>query len=246
MQNEVEGIVINYREYREHDAMLHVLCKEYGIVHIIARGIQKVKSKNAPACQLFTHVRMQVPLQETKSLHTLRSAEIMESYRFIREDLLKQSIAAYFCECLDASKFEEDVFALLKTCMDILQETTHPLRVLCLFQAIMNRMHGIEPYVDGCVRCGKSQAIHAISVADGGFVCQHCYRVEQDTMRNKADLKVFRLLCKAHLEHYDILKSYPDFTFTNFEDLYSFFHEYAGISLKSVKFLKSIVAMENL
>ena len=151
-----------YQEYREHDAILHVLCRKRGIVHVNARGIQKVKSKNAPACQLFTHVRMQLPLQETRSIYTLRSAEIIEGYRHIREDLLKQSIAAYVCECIDASKFEEDVFEVVQTVLDILQETTHPIRILCLFQAIMNRMHGIEPYVDGCVRCGNQKAIYAI------------------------------------------------------------------------------------
>lgn len=67
--------------------------------------------------------------------------------------------------------------------------------------------------------------------------------MEQDAMRSKEDLKVFRLLCKAHMEHYDILKSYQAFTYQNFEDLYAFFYEYAGISLKSVKFLKTIIAM---
>ena len=45
------------------------------------------------------------------------------------------------------------------------------------------------------------------------------------------------------LKHYDILKSYQAFTYQNFEDLYAFFYEYAGISLKSVKFLKTIIAM---
>ena len=225
MKDELEGIIIRYQEYREHDAILHVLCRKRGIVHVNARGIQKVKSKNAPACQLFTHVRMQLPLQETRSIYTLRSAEIIEGYRHIREDLLKQSIAAYVCECIDASKFEEDVFEVVQTVLDILQETTHPIRILCLFQAIMNRMHGIEPYVDG------------------GFICHSCYRMEQDAMRSKEDLKVFRLLCKAHMEHYDILKSYQAFTYQNFEDLYAFFYEYAGISLKSVKFLKTIIAM---
>ena len=243
MKDELEGIIIRYQEYREHDAILHVLCRKRGIVHVNARGIQKVKSKNAPACQLFTHVRMQLPLQETRSIYTLRSAEIIEGYRHIREDLLKQSIAAYVCECIDASKFEEDVFEVVQTVLDILQETTHPIRILCLFQAIMNRMHGIEPYVDGCVRCGNQKAIYAISIRDGGFICHSCYSMEQDAMRSKEDLKVFRLLCKAHMEHYDILKSYQAFTYQNFEDLYAFFYEYAGISLKSVKFLKTIIAM---
>ena len=44
MKDELEGIIIRYQEYREHDAILHVLCRKRGIVHVKARGIQKAVS----------------------------------------------------------------------------------------------------------------------------------------------------------------------------------------------------------
>ena len=245
MQNkELEGIVVSFRDYRENDAILHVLCKEFGVINIVARGIQKVKSKNAPACQLFTHVRMQIQYSQTKTLHSLIHAEIIHSYRKIREDLLKQSIASFFCECMDVSHFEDDEFNLLESSLTILEQTNHPMRILCLFQSCMNRLHGIEPYVDGCVRCGSNKNIVALSMLDGGFVCRHCTHLERDEIKTKEELKYFRLLCKAKFEHYDILCQFDDFTFNNFLDLYQFFYEYSGISLKSIKFLKMVANME--
>lgn len=250
MNDEFSGIVIDNKEYREHDAILHVLCEDGNILHIAARGIQKVKSKNAPACQLFTYTRMQLNYRETATMQSLKTAEIIKSYRLIREDLTKQSIASYFCECIDKSGFDVDVYSLLKKSLNILESTSHPLRILCLFQAIMNRMHGIEPFVEGCVRCGNQHNIYAISIQDGGFVCKNCYHLEQDIHRTKsqkktiAQLKCFRLLCKADLSHYEILQTYPDFSYEDFEQLYAFFEDYAGIAVKSIHFLRCLMNME--
>lgn len=245
MNDQVNGIVIRYREYREHDAMLKVLCEDGTIMTIIARGVQKIKSKNAPACQLFTQSRFLLNIHEGSEIQSLRSAEITDSYRSIREDLYRQSVAAYMCECIDQSDFEDDVYPLLKESMDILKHTDQPLRILCLFQSIINRMHGIEPYVDGCVRCGRMDQISAVSVMDGGLVCATCKKSGQDMLKSITQLKKFRLLCKAKLEHYAILKHHAEFCFEDFALLYAFFLEYAGVNVRSYRFLKHLYELED-
>lgn len=244
MNDQLTGIVIGYRDYREQDAMLQILSENGVMYSMIARGIQKIKSKNAPACQLFTKSRFLFNLHETSDLHTLRSAEILDSYRYIREDLYKQSIASYLCDCLLGSAFENNMFELLQTSLEILKTTTHPLRILCLFQAIVNRMHGIEPYVDGCVVCNAQHDIQAISTQRGGLVCKTCYQGTLDVKKTSLELKRFRLLCKAQIEHYEVLVSYRDFTFSDFLSLYEFFAEYAGVRVKSIRFLKHLYSME--
>jgi len=58
-------------------------------------------------------------------------------------------------------------------------------------------------------------------------------------------LKCFRLLCKAEMSHYEILQTYPDFTYEDFEQVYAFFENYAGIALKSIRFLRCLMDMED-
>ena len=125
MQEEVCGILVDVKEYREHDALLKVLCEDGSLLSLSARGVRKVTSKNAPAVQLFTLARLQLNYQQTASIQSLRRAEIINSYRKIREDLVKQSIASYFCECIYRSGFEENVYILLKQSLDILQDAKH-------------------------------------------------------------------------------------------------------------------------
>lgn len=244
MNREVEGIVIYYQEYKENDVILHVVTKDDEKIQCIAKGVQKITSKNASACQLFTYTRLQLFQRGSNSIQTLKSAEIIYGYRHIREDLIKQTIATYMCECIDKSEFVQNMFYLLEKAFAILEITTHPQRILCLFQAVINRMHGIEPFVDGCVRCRRQNHICAISILDGGFVCQSCFRNVSDFKYSKNRLQHFRLLCKAGIENYEILKRIDDFTFEDFFELFDFFQEYAGVSIKSIRFLKSVIQME--
>lgn len=244
MNNDVEGFVVYFREYRENDAILHIITKNDEKIQCIARGIQKINSKNASACQLFTHSRFQLLQKTATGLHTLKSAEIIRGYRHIREDLLKQAIAIYICECVDQSEFTNDMYDLLEKTFTILEKTARPERILSLFQSIINRMNGIEPFVDGCVKCGRQNHICAISIVDGGFICQSCFHSIKDTICSKTHLQYFRLLCKAGIDNYGILKTIDGFTFDDFFELYSFFQEYAGVSIKSIRFLKSIIQIE--
>ena len=243
MIEQIDAIILDSKDYKEKDALLSVLSLKYGILHLVARGIRKINSKNASACLPFTYAKLMVDLKEQRSLHTLQSAVILKSYRKIREDLLKQSIASYFCEMIEKSNFDEDVFSILLEALSCLQDTKNPVSVLCLFQSIMNRMHGIEPFVDGCVRCGGLHNIYALSYRDGGFVCSSCYRQGIDSVQDKERLKKFRILCKAKWEHYEIIKEIP-FDYDDFLHVYTYFEEYAGIGMKSIRFLKTICEME--
>ena len=243
MNDVMEGIVIDVRDYRDHDALLTILRNDGAAVSVSAKGIQKVKSKNAPACQLFTKSRFYLNYKETSSIQSLKTAEIIDSFYRLREDLVKQSIATYFCELLLHSHFDmEEGYELLECSLKILQDEKDPIVILCLFQGIINRMHGIEMQCDGCVRCGTQNQIYAISLKDGGFVCKTCARA-YDKVYPSADLKRFRMLNKAMLMHHSILREQGGFRFDHFEQLYAFFEEYAGISIKSIQFLRILKDM---
>ena len=242
MNKTVEGIVLSTRDYREADAILSVFCKEEGIQSFVARGLRKLASKNAGSTQVFTYARFHVDFHEQKTMHAMRTADIVESYRGIREDLVKQAIASVICECMGKSEWEdgEEGFLVLKQSLDYLQSTTQPYALAALFLSMMNRMQGIEPYVEGCVHCGNTAHITSISIKQGGFICANCERDNQTYAYGKDDLKCFRLVCKAELEHFPILETYQDWTYEHFMMMYRFFEEYSGIPLRSMRFLKCL------
>lgn len=244
MNKTIEGIVLSSRDYREHDAILSVLCKEEGLQSFVARGLRKLSSKNVAATQILTHAKFYVDFQEQKTMHSMRTADIIESYRSIREDLEKQAIASILCECIQKAELEEDAFGFLKTSLEYLQHTNQPYALLALYFACINRWCGIEPYVEGCVHCQSTKGIVGISLTQGGFVCHKCPHDPTTQLHTKAELSCFRLLCRAELEHFPILESYTDWTYEHFLMVYRFFQEYSGISIRSARFLSCIQELE--
>ena len=60
----VEGIILKKTVYKENDMILHIYTKEYGKIGIIARGIRKITSKNARACQEMMISEMSINLKK--------------------------------------------------------------------------------------------------------------------------------------------------------------------------------------
>lgn len=242
MNKEIEGIVLSVRDYREQDAILKVLCIEEGVQSFVARGLKKLSSKNVASTQIFTHARFYVDFHEQKTMHSLRTADIIDSHRLLRENLLSQACASIMCECMEKIEWDdaEELFHILKVCLGHLQTSKQPYAIVALFMSLMNRMQGIEPYVDGCVICQREKGIAGISLSQGGFLCTHHMQEQDAVAYTLPDLKCFRLLCKAELAHVSILEQYQDWTYEHFMMVFRFFEEYSGIPMKSIRFLKCL------
>ena len=99
---------------------------------------------------------------------------------------------------------------------------------------------GIAPEVDECALCG-SKKITSISVDAGGFLCASCSNNARDDLNL---LRQFRLVNKAQLENYDILKQFGPYSYGVAEYLYGFIKQYLSISLSSMDFLKEIIVLK--
>lgn len=207
---------------------------------LTARGIRKISSKNAGSIQPFMHARFYIDYGEQRTMHTLRTADTLHSYRKLREDLRKQTIASVFCECIEKAEAQLGLWTFFHTMLTDLEEGDQDYLAAALFFAHMNRELGIEPFVDGCANCGRSDRLCAVSIKQGGLVCQNCYQPQSDFLYERADLKSFRILCKARSEHYPLLASLQQWQYEHFLMVYRFFAEYSGIRIRSVRFLSSI------
>lgn len=243
MNEKIEGIVIQNRDYRDHDAILRVLSPTSGKIDFIARGLRKMTSKNAGSTQLFQHSYFYYN-EKGDGLQLLKSAESIQNHRHLREELLKQCMAEVMCEIMGKVEIDEEqeMFNLLDVSLTHLEGSKNAYTILSLFMAIILHYQGIDPFVDGCVLCGKEKDITAISIRDGGFICASCFGANHMSL-NKDTLKKFRLLMKAGIEHITIVEETCDVNKDDFTLILNFFLEYSGITLTSIKFLKKVESL---
>lgn len=90
------GIVLKTQSYKESDALVTVYFKDYGKMTLIARGVKKLKSKNAAACQSLT--LSEFTFIPRNGLSTLIKASSVDFYRYLKEDIELEAYASYFME----------------------------------------------------------------------------------------------------------------------------------------------------
>ena len=244
MERELEGIVLSVSDYRENDALVTVLTKTEGKLRMVARGVQKITSKNAGALLTGTLSLFTLQLQEGRELHTLRGARMLHHHRQISASLLKQALASLYCELMLRTEDVADGYALLSAALSDLDEQTDCFTSASVFLNQLCLSQGIAPWVDSCVNCGRKDRITTLSLRQGGFLCVECMDRLQDVPWTRRQLQRFRRLCHAGMDQLDELRACERYDFSDFCRLFAFFREYSGIRIRSFAFLEQVVRMQ--
>lgn len=230
--------VLKTQPYKEKDRLVFAYTKEFGRMTLIAKGVNKMESKNASSLQELSLVEvMMIP---KKGISTLLKASNVEFYRHIKEDLTLQVYASYIMEYIYKSELEnkpsEKLFDSLYKAMKSLNEGTSFLLIYSLFNLEMLERNGITIEVDRCAKCKEIKPILSINVYEGGFICQECMG-HKDTLFSKEVLRLLR-----HMRHYKL--EYMEKISYDEEDLKQvsrivevFVEEYSGLYFQTKKFM---------
>lgn len=236
----IEGIILKKTPYKENDCILHVYTREYGKIGIHARGVRKMTSKNARACQDLMMSELTIHLK--KGLSSLIKATPMNYFRHIKENIESEIIANYIMEYyyryVEDNQPIEGEYDQLYLSLKALDMGYYPLLVYLLFNVFILDHNGVSIDVEGCVLCGSSQVV-SISLEDGGFLCaQH---LKNHKIYDVEVLKAFRHIHKIPIQHIDQIRI-DENTFKQLVPLMEgLIEEYTGISLKTTKFVRQIV-----
>lgn len=244
MEQELAGIVLAQSDYRENDALLSVLTQQ-GKLRFVARGVQKITSKNAGALFVGSESLFTLQMREGSELHTLKQARLLKSRRRIMQSLRKQALASLYCELMQKCEEMTQGYAWLQIALEDLE--THAqgdFTGACVFLNQLCLAQGISPWVDSCVLCQASSPIQTLSLRHGGFLCTRCMDPLHDTSWSRRRLQRFRYLCHARIDQIEQLRAYDCYDFQDFSTLFAFFREYSGIAVKGYAFLAQVEEME--
>jgi DNA repair protein RecO (recombination protein O) len=175
-----EAIVIRARDFDEADKILVLLTREEGKVQAVARGARRPRSRYSAAGQLFTQVK--AGLFHGRQLDTLSQVEIVESFRNLREDLVRMAYGSYVCELMDEMVKEkqrlESTYLLLLTTLHLLNALEfEPEPILRSYELKLLSMLGFRPSFETCVVCGNDPGpapFVRFVPALGGVICPTC------------------------------------------------------------------------
>ena len=127
-----EVIILKRSDFGEADRLLTVLTPSHGKLRALAKGARKPTARKSGHVELFMLTDMLIAHGRTWDI--ISQAEVVESYRDLREDLDKTSHAYYLAELMDRFTEEHDpnqpLFELLALTLARLSHVDDPVPVV--------------------------------------------------------------------------------------------------------------------
>ncbi|MFV8826689.1 DNA repair protein RecO [Alkalihalobacterium sp. APHAB7] len=246
MFQKVEGIVIRTSDYGESNKIVTLFTREMGKIGVMARGAKKPKSRLAAVSQLFIYGTFLV--QKSSGLGTLQQGEIIQSYREVRNDLLRASYASYIVELTDKLTNDRErnpfLFELLMQTLHYIDEEVDPEILVRLYEVKMLFVAGIGPQLNNCASCGSVDGEFSFSIGEGGFLCHRCSAKDPYRLKiSPGTIKLLRLFYHFDLNRLGNISVKKETKQELKQVLNSYYDEYSGLRLKSRSFLDQLEKM---
>ncbi len=225
-----QGIVLKHRNIGENDRILTILTSELGIIEATARNIKSPKSSLCGAAQLLAY--SDLCLFKGKSNYIINSAESINTFYSLRLDVVKLSLAGYFCELLTyLSKFaDENATAYLKLLLNTLhflqEDKINSDLLKSIFELRAISIGGFMPNLVCCKECAtyEKEKMYFLPL-EGVLICDDCL---DGTSYNKESVIKYPLTN-------DVLSALRYIVFSEPQRLFSF--KLVGISLKQLNYI---------
>ncbi len=221
----LQGVVLRYANYREHDRMLTLLTPNHGRVDVLSRGCRRPKSALLTGSELFVHGEFTV--FQNKDRFTLTACAPEDTFYPLRMDPYRLTCAMYLLSLAQSAAQPEEpaerLFALLLSGLYHLtyREEEPPLAVVSTFLLLFAAEIGYKPRLNHCVRCGKPILPgHGarLDIEAGGLCCAACAAAEQyplstaqiQRMRDILQFGFDGELCKEDKALFEALRRYVE------------------------------------
>lgn len=178
--SKTHGIILNSRPMGEWDRIVEIFSEDMGRIQGVAKGARSFKNRFGGSLEPFTYCRLNLFRKRNGTLYRIESADIIQSFQKIRDDLSLLLHASCVVDVLrKLVPFEEPnkiIFSLLHKSLRRIEAGDPPDKILFYYQIRLLKISGVGPRLDGCLKCNREirEAKVIISIFDGGPVCPPC------------------------------------------------------------------------
>jgi DNA repair protein RecO (recombination protein O) len=172
-----KAIVLRNQDLGEADKIVTLYSQRFGKIKGVAKGVRKTTSKFGSSIEIFTYAEyLLYEKKETAELNIITQAQIIHSFKEIREDLNKITTGAFILELIDTlvAGREKDylLFTLILQTLTWLKSEVNDLIIPTFVLKIMTIL-GLKPDMgENCTLCHNvvSDKIQ-FSPSQGGIIC---------------------------------------------------------------------------
>lgn len=222
MNFKTKALIIKSREFSETDKIFTAINYQGSKIFFLAKGVRRLQSKFSGHLNLFNYVNL--ILAKGKNLDIATSAEIIENFKTLEDNLKKIGIAFLIAESLDKLIQENEnhpsVLFLALACFKWIEQNNpeNISKIMPFFLINLADKIGILPELGKCVLCQRKNIDKKIwfDFHNGGIICQKC--IKQKNIGKKISIQELNLLkyflklgrSPIKIKRLDIFKKIPD------------------------------------
>ncbi len=172
-----EGVVLRTLRLGEADRIVTLLTRGHGKVRAVAKGVRRTRSKFGARLEPLSHVNLLC--WQGRELDIVNQAEVVDTFRRVREDLGRVAKAYTLLESVDQIAQEGHpnprLHDMLVGALRALADTDAALLVPAFLLKTL-ALEGSAPVLDRCVSCGSTDTLVAFDLVEGGVLCRRCRR----------------------------------------------------------------------
>jgi DNA repair protein RecO (recombination protein O) len=172
-----EGVVLRTMRLGEADRIVSLVTRGHGKVRAVAKGVRRTTSRFGGRLEPLSHVTMLC--WRGRELDIVNQAEVLDSFRPVREDLSRVGKAFTLLEVVDQLSQEGHanprLYDMLVGALRVLEQRD-PAALVPAFLLKVLALEGSAPVVDVCVACGEDAELVAFDPVEGGVLCRSCRR----------------------------------------------------------------------
>lgn len=172
-----EGVVLRTMRLGEADRIVTMLCRSRGKVRAVVKGVRKTTSRFGARLEPLSHVSLLC--WQGRELDIVNQAEVLDTFRPIREDLSRVTKAFSMLEVADRVSVERHaaprLYELLVNVLTSLAADDAPLVLPAFFLKVL-AVEGSTPLLDACATCGSDVDLMSFDLVEGGVLCRQCRR----------------------------------------------------------------------
>lgn len=243
MINRYEGIVIRTTDYGESNKIVVIYSREAGKIAGMARGAKKPNNRLTSASQLFTYGYFVI--YRGRGLGTIQQADMVPTFRSIREDIFKTAYASYIVEMIDKATEDAEknpfLFELLFQSLKYINEDYDPDVITNIFEMKMLNVFGYYPEMDECAFCGNKEARFGFSMKENGLICDQCYPKDPNYLPlTPIAVRLLRLFYYFDIHRLGSISLKPETKKEIRRFITLYYDDFTGLKLKSKRFLDQL------
>ncbi|MCA1830909.1 MAG: DNA repair protein RecO [Actinomycetota bacterium] len=171
-----QGIVLRTMRLGEADRIVTIFTQGTGKIRAVAKGIRKTRSKFGARLEPFTHVDLL--LYKGRELDIVTQAEIITSFRTIRDDYKRFTAGEMILEAADRSADDRErntrmFMLLLGSLRRLVEPAADASAIADAYLLRLTSLAGFRPALAACAECGNP-SVSRFSIQQGGMVCETC------------------------------------------------------------------------